>query len=186
MIFSDIIKSTALMVNREDVVHYINYETYLTGDDTSLTINLMTNLLNLVIRELAGTFIPMTKREKIEISDNKIRFGKLTERCLKISGVFNDEGEKINYSITPEFIAVQGTSAIVEYEYSPPNYSLNNVIGYSEKDISEAALCYGLASEYCICKGAFDEAVMWHKRYVESVNAVRKITNAKLKARSWE
>ncbi len=185
MVFEEIIKNTALMVGREDVVNYINYETDLTGKDTYPTLNLMTNLLNLVIRELAGTFIPMVKVESVQAENNKVYYKDLNETCLKVKKVYDEFGNEINFSITPEYLKVDNQNIKVEYEYIPPNYYLTDKIGYTEKDISQTALCYGLASEFCICKGNFEEAVMWHDRYVNSICAQRKIKNGFIKERNF-
>ena len=185
MVFNEIIKNTALMVNREDVVNYINYETDLTGEDTYPTLNLMTNLLNLVIRELAGTFIPMVKVESVQAQNNRVYYSSLLNTCLKVKKVYDEFGNEINFSITPEYLKVDNQNIKVEYEYIPPNYYLTDEIGYTEKDISQTALCYGLASEFCICKGNFEEAVMWHDRYVNSICAQRKIKNGFIKERNF-
>lgn len=185
MVFEEIIKNTALMVGREDVVNYINYETDLTGEDTYPTLDLMTNLLNLVIRELAGTFIPMVKVESVQAENNKVYYKDLNETCLKVKKVFDEDGNELGFSITPEYLKVNKENVQIEYEYLPPNYYLDSTIGYTEKDISQTALCYGLASEFCICKGNFEEAVMWHDRYVSSICAQRKIRNGFIKERNF-
>ena len=74
---------------------------------------------------------------------------------------------------------------IVEYAYLPPSYDVNSKIGSFETDIPKSLLIYGLCAEYCICTGAFDEAVLWHDRYVDAVKDARKVRNCKIKGRCW-
>ncbi len=185
MTVKDVLKATCAMVNREDVLDYLNDKNTVPSEDTLSAVNIMTALSNLVIGELAGTFIPMVKSERVVTTDKKVKYADLSERCLRILAVYNDKNEKIFYRHTPEYMIVDENSVTVEYEFNPPNYSLEDEIGYSEEDISTATLSYGLAAEYSISRGSFDEAVMWHERYVDSVSAKRKIKNSTIKSRSF-
>ena len=185
MLVKDIIKTTSSMLNREDVLDYLNDKTQDVGQDTLPTINLLVNLLNLVVSELAGTFIPMIKSEEIKVNSNKIYYSDLEEKCIKVLCVYDDKGNKLDFEQSVEFIYVNADCAVVEYEFVPPNYDLESQIGYKESDITSSALSYGLASEYCICKGSFEEAVMWHERYVNSIYEKRKLKNATIKGRCF-
>ncbi|MBR2498932.1 MAG: hypothetical protein IKB67_04405 [Clostridia bacterium] len=186
MTVKDIVKSSAALLSREDVCDYLSGKQGGIGDDTVPTLNTMVTLLNLVISELSATYIPMVKREQVEIVGGKLYYTALKNTPLKVLNVYDALGKEIPYSENALYLSVSTDNAIVEYEFVPPNYGLEETIGYTEKDISQGALAFGLAAEYSICKGAFDEAVMWHKRYVESVNNKRKIENVKLKTRSWQ
>ena len=185
MTVKDILKATCAMVGREDVLNYLTDENYQASEDTLSAVNIMTALTNLVIGELAGTFIPMIKCEKVHAKNGRVKYADLTERCVKIVGVYNENGENISYQHTPEYMCVSVNDISVEYEFIPPNYDLDSVIGYTEEDISSATLSYGLAAEYCISRGSFDEAVMWHERYVNSVSNKRKLKNSTVKPRSF-
>lgn len=185
MTVKEIIKTSASLLNREDIVAYLEGDDSKVGEQTLPSINTFVILLNLVISELAGTFIPMRKKETVIVENGKIEYSILSERPLKIINVFDVKGDEVNYSDEAFFIKVESGTKQIEYEYAPPNYDLNDTIGYLESDISIGALAYGLSAEFCICKGAFEEAVMWHNRYVESVNKRRMVKNASIKERSW-
>ena len=75
---------------------------------------------------------------------------------------------------------------VVEYQYSPTNYALEDEIGYTEKDISSRVIAYGVASEVCIIEGEFEQAVMHHKRYVDEIALLTMPKNAMIKQRSWK
>lgn len=185
MTVKDIIKNASAMLYREDVLSYLNNETENIGEDTLPTVNVMTNLLNLVVGELAGTFIPMVKREKVTTKNEKITYASLNERCIRVIAVYDLEGNELSMSRTPEYIKVYQDKVIVEYEYSPPMYDLESEIGYKESDITMTALSYGLCAEYSISIGNFEQAVMWHERYVNSIAEQRKIKNSRIKERSF-
>ncbi len=185
MTVKDILKATCAMAGREDVLDYLNGKNVSPSEDALSAVNIMTALANLVIGELAGTFIPMVKCERVTATDKKIKYADLSERCIRVLAVYNDNGDKIYYKHTPEYMLVNENTVTVEYEFNPPNYSLEDEIGYREEDVSTATLSYGLSAEYAISRGSFDEAVMWHERYVDSISAKRKIKNSTIKNRSF-
>ena len=74
---------------------------------------------------------------------------------------------------------------MLKYQYLPKNYDINDVVGYKETEVSKMTLTSGLAAEYSISEGLFDEAVMWHKRFVDGVNAITRPKNVKIKSRCW-
>ena len=61
---------------------------------------------------------------------------------------------------------------LVEYEYAPDKVGLDDEICYMEKDVPVRVIAYGVAAEYCITEGDFDQAVMWHKRYTDAISDI--------------
>ncbi len=184
MTIKEIIDATANVVGRKDVSEYLNLGKE-GSEDTLLTVNKLVGLLNMIISELAGTFIPMIKSESVSAKNGRIYFTDLSCKALEILKVLLPNGTELNYSQNAEFISVPADNVIIEYSYVPPAYDLTSTIGYTEKEISKSTLIYGLCAEYCICTGAFDEAVLWHDRYVDAVKETRKVKNSKIKGRCW-
>ena len=95
------------------------------------------------------------------------------------------EGKKIDFSLDGSYLLTNAYKCVVEYEYAPKNYGLDDDIGYTEQDISLSALAYGVTAEYCITQGLFEQAVMHHKRFVDNVAEICLPKNKKIKSRSW-
>ena len=185
MSIKEMIKHTATIIGREDVKSYINNENFELLEDTiSLTENLVA-LSNLVIQELSATFIPMRKKEKVTAKNFRVRYDELSERAVEIKSVYDLDGNKISFTQTPEYFTVKYSQVFVEYECVPKNYTLDDEIGYAENDVALILLSYGLASEYYVSTGRFEQAVMWHERYVDGINSLRKTKNVSLKNRSF-
>ncbi len=183
MSIKDILKNAALLLGRENVIDYCNGLTF--NDDTLRTVNNMTGLINLVISELACTYIPMVKRETVSTSNGKIYYKDLTENALKVLGVYDTSGKEVHFEQNIEYLTINGSSVVVEYEYSPANYGIDDEIGYREKDVSACVLAYGLCAEFSISEGRFDQAVMWHKRYVDALSEICMPRNTHVKERRW-
>ncbi len=183
MSIKEILKNAALLLGRDNVIDYCNGVTV--NDDTLRTVNNMTGLINLVLSELACTYIPMVKRETVSASNGKIYYKDLTENALKILGVYNTSGGEVYFKQNAQYLTVNANSVVVEYEYSPSNYGFDDEIGYQEKDVSARVLAYGLCAEFSISEGKFDQAVMWHKRYVDALSEICVPKNSHVKERRW-
>ena len=183
MKIKDVIKNCALLLGKQNVL------TYLDGGQTDgvtiATVNNMTSLVNLVINELACTYIPMVKSETVLATDGKIYYTELTERALKVLSVTDIHGDEIDAKITPEYVKIKGSSATIEYEFLPPNYGLEDQFNFSNTQVTERVLSYGLSAELCISEGRFDEAVTWHERYVQEISIICCPKNTLLKQRRW-
>lgn len=183
MTVKDIMRTVATLVGREDVVKYLLKESE--GNEEVLSdIDLLTRLINIVVSELACSYVPMVAREKIEVKNGKFYFKDLTKTPLSVKNVYDYYGNQTAYSVTGEYIKTD-LGVQIEYTILPSNYGLEDQLGYTEKDISPIILAYGTAAEYSISKGCFDEAVTWHNRYVNALSEVCLPKNKMVKQRSW-
>ena len=215
MQLKEIIKNACLMLGKGEVVKYLEseiddgyddgwyeddyYPDYgdgefgestnsSTGTDTLETVNLMVNLANLVINELACTYIPLITQEQVFFSNGKAFYKNFNKKAVKILGVYTLSGNALDFADKTEYVMVSSKineTLIIEYQYTPNNYALNDEIGYTEKDVSARVIAYGVASEICISEGNFDQAVMHHKRYVDEISLLTMPKNATIKQRSW-
>ncbi len=168
MKIKEIINNSALYLGLGDVREYLVAQTD-ASEETLKTVGVLTGLCNLVISELASTYIPMTATEEVSAVAGKIFFENLNHAAIKVVSVKDRSGNEINFEVFPEYIKLKDGRFTVEYEYIPQNYGLTDDIGYGEKDVPQAALSYGLCAEYCITQCRFEEAVSWRKRYIFSL-----------------
>ena len=184
MTIKEIIKITALAFGRENVVNYLNGGTS-ANDETLCTVNNLVALANLVISELACSYIPMIKSEVAFPKNGKTYYKDLSEKALKIRSVKNMAGRDVCFEQNSEYISVSAGQVLVEYEFLPSNYGLESVIGYKPKDVSAGTLSLGISAEFAISEGRFDEAVSFHKRYADAINELCLPKNNRIKDRCW-
>ena len=183
MTVKDIIKVQALLVGRQDVFDYLSDKTQNPETATIKTVDLMVNCANLILSELACTYIPMTTT--FVASEGEIVFADLPERIIEIQSLKDRSGREKSYKFTPEKISGLNKGDVLEYSYLPSNYGLDETVGYDEIQIPVRLLAYAVASEYLLTERAFDEAVMWRNRYVNELGDMVKVKNHKIKARRW-
>lgn len=184
MTIKDIIKTAAVYLNLTDVIGYLDGTD---GSPTPITLSktdLLTRLANLTVSELAGSYVPMICSEQVETEDGKITFASLTNNITRILSVKNEFGHDAEFKIFPEYIGVFGGKYTIEYEYAPANYGLTDTVGFNGK-ITAALLGYGVAAEFCITEGRFEEAVLWRKRYTYGVERVAIPKSTAMKGRCW-
>lgn len=186
MTVKEIIKNTAAMIGREDVIKYLEEgEKASVGKDTLASLDILTRLLNLVVNELACSYIPMVKVENADSNDGKIYHKDLSETPLRILGVYDEQGKSVDFAVDSIYTKTVRGKVKVEYSYLPTVYGIDEEIGYSEKDVSISVLCYGLAAEFAVSQGLFDEAVTWHGRYADGVAAKCLPKNKRIKNRRF-
>ncbi len=185
MQIKEVIKIAALMLNRKEIIDYVDGDTENVGVEVVNLVDIMTGLTNLVINELACSYIPMMKSDTLKTEKGKIYYDKLSEKVIKICSVFSDSGKLIEFTQTPEYLAVDSSIVTVNYEYSPHNYSFDEEIGYTERDISSRVLAYGLMAELALCEGRFEEGVAQQKRFVDCVCELCVPKSVTIKKRSW-
>ena len=197
MTIKDILKTAATLLNLTDCTEYftaIDTEAEQIGGENAANnttidvlskVDLLTRLANLVIAELASSFVPMTCAEEVETADGKIVFADLAHNITRILSVKNEFGQDAEFKLYPEYVKVFGGIYTVEYEYLPENYAMGDTVGFKESKITAALLGYGVAAEYCITQGRFEEAVLWRKRYSYGVERAALPKNAAIKGRCW-
>ena len=168
MQLKEIIRSSALYLGLSDVSEYLENGGEC-GEETLKTLNIMTRLGNLIISELASTYVPMLHTENISSVSGKIYFTALTFEAVKILKAETPFGDRADFKIFPEYMELKDGVYSVTYEYIPSNYGITDVIGYKTGDVPACALSYGLCAEYCLTQCRFEEAVSWRKRFIQAM-----------------
>ncbi len=184
MILKDVLKTAAVFLNLTDVTEYIDGTSATPTQTTLAAVDSLTRLTNLVISELAASYSPMVCSETVATTDGKIIFADLSHNVTRILSVKNQFGQDAEFKLYPEYLKAFGGEYSVEYEYAPENYGMSDTVGFNAK-ITAALLGYGVAAEYCVTQGRFEEAVLWRKRYTFGVERVVLPKSATVKGRCW-
>ncbi len=187
MKLSDIIKTTAMYLGRNDVISYLE-DTSTTRTATANVLELINNLTrcsNLVINEIASSYIPMYKEENFEVNNGKILFTSFTESVSGIVEVFDEFGVNVSYKVFPEHIEVNESNVKVKYKYLPSNYSIDEEIGYTENIVPSRIIAYGTASEYCLLERSYQESLMWRNRFNDGLSVLLTPKNGLVKNRRF-
>lgn len=185
MKIKDIVRTVGLLTGRSEIVEGIDNGVTEASNLVVKTINTLVDLTNLVISELSTTYVPLVCSEKVKVVNGQVTYGSLKNKALRIRDVYLTDGQEIMYKKYFDHISVSADTVVVEYEYLPVTYGLTDEIDYKEKDVTVRTLAYGVLAEFSISEGRFDEAVTWHKRYVDALAESCFPKNSQIKNRDW-
>ena len=184
MTVKDIINCVMVNLNREYLKEY-QEKGASSSEQTKKSIDDLVALTNLVINELACSYIPLKKREKIDVKNGRLYYNTLAEKPIRIIKFTDVRGEEKYARQYFDYAEVDGSISFIEYEYLPSNYALDDQIGYTDLDISARALAYGVTAEFLLTEANFDQAVFWRKRYEDEVSLIVCPKNRKIKGRDF-
>lgn len=185
MKIKDIIKLASTYLNREEILSYLDGNTDSADENLLIQLDTFTRCANIVISELASTYLPLIKNEEFTTEFGKAYYKDFTERALSIKGVYDSKMKEVDYSVRTEYIETNVKKGVVCYQYVPGNYGLDDDIGYTEKDITPRILCFGVLGEFCLTERRFDESVMWRNRYVDEIASLVLPKNKSIKQRRF-
>ena len=179
----DIIKTSATILSKENVVKYLSSEDAETDLVTLSEVNTFVTLLNTILEELASGYVAMVKTENLH-GKTTISFKDLTEKAIKIIGFYDANGQEIGFSQYEDHAVVYGYASTICYEYIPSSYGLNDVIGYTT-EVTLSALANGLCAEFCITEGRYEEGVFFHEKFVSQIENSKTLKSKKMAVRVW-
>lgn len=187
MTIKEITISAAGYLGREDIIEYLENHTFESGEETRLKkeINILNRCANLTINRLATEYVPIKTIESVRSVNGKITYASLQNNVLDVLSVYDYYDNKISFRLYPLYIKTKPEAVKIEYTFIPVKYEADQNIAYSEKDVPARVIAYGVAAEWCMISGDYDEGRIWDKRFKESAENVSVARNRVVKARSW-
>lgn len=146
------------------------------------------NALNIVYSEIATDYFPLMIEEEIDIQNNKIYFDDLTKNVKDIYSITSiDKSISYRFKTFENYLNVFAAGRVtITYSYIPKQLVIADDIPTFSGKISARTMAIGVVAEYLYISRVFDEAEVWHKRFVESINAnLSKKGVIKMPKRKW-
>lgn len=162
-------------------------QAYFDGSDTSAKAD-VENLLrcfNLVESELALEYLPLYAEETLESATGAVYFDELACAPVRIVRVQDEWGNSCPFKLYPNYLKTQAGKVTIRYTYLPQEKGLDGVSDFTLR-VSKRLFAYGMATEYALSCGRFDEASVWEKKYKDAItSAYRAKPSTKISARRW-
>lgn len=168
------------------VVELVGAEGVTVGDGTSRDEVMLVRCLNVILQEIAEEYVDFVRIREARISGGKIAFSELQGTVRRVKSVLVN-GIKRSFTCDEDgiYLGMSDGLAKVTYVYVPDEVRFDSVLSLP-KSISERALVYGTASEYCLMKEMYEECVNLNSRYVRSITACTRVRREiRVKKRSW-
>lgn len=140
---------------------------------------------HIVERELALDYFPLYDDHETETLQGDVYYATFDFEPARILGVYDQEGNAVEYTLHPTYLKTVGGKVKVEYTYLPEEKDLSDKIecGFG---VTKNLLVYGIAAEYAMMHGLLDEAAIWDKKYKEMLQHTYTMSkNKRMPSRRW-
>ncbi|MCL2255828.1 MAG: hypothetical protein FWC11_03100 [Firmicutes bacterium] len=189
--YRDCVRQAAINLQLDDVITALQGTSNNFGGasaDVVGEIERLTNCAKMTAIEIASDYIPLTREEETRSQNQRVRLSSLMERVSSVVAV-RQGTQNVNFSLSHDEILLpfDGVFSVV-YNFIPPfgNPNLSEQIPWNHAKVNERTLSFGIACEYCILMGMFDEALLWDKRFKDALfKANIEKAEKKIKRRRW-
>ena len=165
----------------DDVQAYLDGESNVGEADTE---NLL-RCFNLVENELALDYLPLLAEEKVRTETGAVYFRELSRDASRIVKVVDGNGNSIPFKIFPDYLKAQSGELTITYAYAPKKKSISDESDFKAY-ASVRLFAYGIATEYCLASGLFEDASVWSQKFKEAITATYRAHPAKvMSSRRW-
>ncbi|MBQ4268819.1 MAG: hypothetical protein IJB97_04120 [Clostridia bacterium] len=169
MTVREVIKEAAEIVGAEKVKAYI--DSNVSGGERQTEVLL--RCFNLVENELALDYLPLKCEETFQTQTGAIDYASLSKKAVRILSVKDESGNSVPFKTFPDRLKTQAGVLQVLYSYLPEEKTLSGESDFKTL-ASKRLFAYGVAAEYCLSCGLYEEAAVWDKKYKEAIAAVYK------------
>ena len=182
MTVKEILLASAGLLGKGDEV-----KAYLDGTslDAQADVENLLRCFQLVENELALDYLPLHAEEEIQTQTGAIFFDEFTRAPVRILRVCDEGGKSCTFKLFPEYVKTQSGKVKVTYTYAPNEKTLDGESDYKAQ-ASVRLFAYGIAAEYALASGMFEDASVWDKKYKDAIEAAYRSTPSRvMRSRRW-
>lgn len=185
MKIKDLIAGACELINRNDICEYLTSGVCSSPESMNKEVNVLLCCFNLIENEIALDYTSLKCVENFESENGVVFYADFLKTPLEILNVYDEFANKVKFKTENEFLKCKPGKVKVEYSYSPTKKSLDGESDFDGK-ISERIFAYGIACEYSLVSGMYDEASVFDKKYKDALkSAITQKSGKILKARKW-
>jgi hypothetical protein len=148
-------------------------------DQTRRDVNLIVSSLNEVLSDIATDYLPQTETEKIDVQNGEFDLDNLSKPFYKL---IKFDGE---YVLKLNKLQAKSGVHIITYSHLPNIVELDDEFSCDSR-LTIQAISYGIAKEYCLICGSYDESALWESKFKNAMQvAIKKQSVVELKHRRW-
>ncbi len=163
-------------------------QAYLDGGDSAQGQRAVDGLLGCyqhVETELAMDYFPIVYEEKVAAVNGEIRYEALARRVARVLALLDKDGNKEAMKIFPACLCVKSGAYTLRYAALPSEKTIDDEAECGV-GVSEQLMAYGIAAEYCLLKGLYEEHAAWEKKYKHAIASSYRLRGGKrIKEREW-
>lgn len=181
MTVKEVLSQAAFLLGRDELVTLLQTEE---GAQSAEAVSLL-KCYNTVENEIALDYIPLTAEQEIRVLGGKVYYTVLKRTPVSVLSVTDEYGNKLPFTIYPEYIRTSTGAKVIVYTYAPEVKQLTDNCEYGNR-LSVRLLSYGVACEYCLINGRYEEALLWDRKYKDALLCVAALNKPHVvRSRRW-
>ena len=162
-----------------------NYFNSLGTSEDAKKAELLLTCFNIVENELALDYFPLLAEDTIVSQGGVIEFSELEKSAVRIIKVTDAWGNSVPFQLFPRYIKTQPDKVCVTYSYAPEKKTATDESDFSSL-VSARLIADGIAAEYSLSMGLFEDATVWDKKYKEGIRAGYRLQKCeRIQSRRW-
>lgn len=163
-------------------------QAHLDGGENSVgarAAELLLTCFNLVENELALDYLPLLAEDELTSATGAVEYSALEYPVVKVLSVENEWGDSVKFKLFPTYLKTQAGKVKITYTYTPKEKGMDEASDYMTQ-VSKRLFVYGMAAEYLLATGQFEEAAAWDRKYKEGIEAAYRVLPCKrIRSRRW-
>ena len=176
----NILIDAALMLGREDIADYL----YGNSSDDGIVkeVEAITRAYNLVESEMAIYYKPLLFSETITVTGGFIPYTAFSKRVVAVEKIING-GVLQEFTHLANGVKTQSGLLEIIYRYAPERKDFEDDSEFQTGE--DHALALGVACEFSLASGLYEQAVTWDRKYKDSLLNICRKKGEKIKMRGW-
>ena len=187
MTVREIMIQAAEFAGRQDIANYLRNGYADDIESMKKEAAVLLRCFNLTENEVALEYKPLIFEESVYAKDGIISFDSLSRQALDILGIRDEFDNKLPYKMYPQYLKTAPKTVKVSYSFVPEKKTENGESDYKNSVLSLRILAMGTACEFLLVCGLYDDALLWDKRFKDSLLKVCGKSTAKktMPVRRW-
>lgn len=146
---------------------------------------LLLTCFNIVENELALDYFPLIAEDTLETEQGNVPFSSLENSAVRVIKVTDEWGNSAAFQLFPTYLKTQPGKVCVKYTYTPVNKTKDDESDFCSA-VSARLIAYGMAAEYTMAMGVFEDSAMWDKKYKDGIRTAYRVQKCeRLRSRRW-
>lgn len=180
MTVREILTDSAVLLGRTDISEHL--KTNGTDEKLEKECENLLRLYNMVESEIAVCYKPLKIVQEIVVTGGYVPYSAFSKSPVDVEKVLNGSVSQ-TFVLTVSGVNTDSGTLKFIYKYLPSKKSLDDECEY--KTGEERAIVLGVACEYSLATGLYEQAVTWDKRYKDALASACSEKGGIMKMRRW-
>ena len=184
----EIIRLACLMTDNDALAEKLTEENIASFDENfsakeKETVKKYLDSLNFIQNEIATERQLLVTEETLSTDNFKISLDQFSKPICDVLSVKDLIGRNVKFKVYPSYVLAFANVVKVQYVYAPEKLELTCEL---EITLPEHILAAGVAREYCLRMGLYEDAEMFERRFKDGLKVMlRKKAEIKMPGRRW-